>query len=145
MIFRNLGMLAAVVFILAACAPPARTLVTVAEPGKLASVIANEKVGEAKPEVKSDRDPTETEKVILTREDITDRAYKAIADIKVVVRRLFLPDPDPTQAEADLMLKISAAHLGADAVVLVRYGSSGITLTSWGTLEAQGRAVYFVE
>jgi hypothetical protein len=137
MLFRNLGMLVGAAFVFAACTPPARTLVTVAEPGQLAA--------ETKTEVKSDRKATEPKNVILTREDITDRAYKAIADIKVVVRRLFLPDPDPTQAEADLMLKTTAAALGADAVVLVRYGSSGITLTTWGTLESQGRAVYFTE
>jgi len=136
MLFRNLGMLVGAAFVLAACTPPARTLVTVAEPGQLAA--------ETKTEVKSDRKATEPKNVILTREDITDRAYKAIADIKVVVRRLFLPDPDPTQAEADL-IQTTAAALGADAVVLVRYGSSGITLTTWGTLESQGRAVYFTE
>lgn len=137
MVYRHLGMLVAVALILAACTPPARTIVTVVEPGQLTS--------ETKTEVKSDREPTLPKDVILTREDITNRTYKAIADIKVVVRRLFLPDPDPTQEEADATLKSTAAGMGADAVVLVRYGSSGITLNTWGTLESQGRAVYFIE
>lgn len=124
------------VLTLAACAAPPRAIVTVGAPGAQATAKGID--------VKSERPATAPERIILTREDITDRTYQAIGDIKVIVTRNFLPDPDPTQEEVDQKLKETAAGLGADAVILIRYGSAGITLTSWGKLEAQGRAVFFV-
>jgi hypothetical protein len=33
--------------------------------------------------------------------------------------------------------------MGADAVVLVRYGTVGIGLMSWGALDGEGRAIKF--
>lgn len=137
MIFRNLSLLFAATFVLAACAAPPRTTVQVAEPGKLAAASGVD--------LKSDRTPTSPASVELTREDITDRKYQAIGDIKVVVSRNYLPDPDPRQEEVDDKLRETAAGLGADAVILIRYGSAGITAFSWGKLEGQGRAVFFVE
>jgi len=137
MFFRNLSLLIVAGFVLGACAAPPRTSVTVGAPGTLES-------GTVK-EVKSERTETKPYEIILTREDITDRKYQAIGDVKVVVSRNYLPDPDPTQQEVDQQLKDTAASLGADAVILVRYGSAGITAFSWGKLEGQGRAVFFTK
>ena len=42
-------------------------------------------------------------------------------------------------------LKQAQTELGADAVILVRYGNGGMSLMSWGSLEGKGRAVKFVQ
>ena len=42
-------------------------------------------------------------------------------------------------------LKEEAAKLNADAVVLIRYGTVGVSLWSWGSLEGRGRAVKFTK
>ena len=42
-------------------------------------------------------------------------------------------------------LREKASELGADAVILVRYGNGGMSLMSWGSLEGKGRAVKFVQ
>ena len=36
-------------------------------------------------------------------------------------------------------------ELGADAVILIRYGTVGVSVFSWGSLSGQGRAIYFVQ
>jgi uncharacterized protein YbjQ (UPF0145 family) len=43
----------------------------------------------------------------------------------------------------DAKLRKEAVKLGADAVVLVRYGTVGIGMTSWGVLHGEGRAIKF--
>ena len=42
------------------------------------------------------------------------------------------------------LLKLTTAALGADAVVLVRYGKSGMGLLTWGSMEGKGRAVKYI-
>jgi hypothetical protein len=81
--------------------------------------------------------------VILTEGDITDRPYRSLGDISVTVRKMTILDSDPTRAKVDEALKDKAATMGADAVVLVRYGTVGIGFTSWGVLDGNGRAVVF--
>jgi uncharacterized protein YbjQ (UPF0145 family) len=88
---------------------------------------------------------TDPAAVIVTKEDITDRTYESLGDIKVTVNKTTLFHPDPTPALVDVELKEEAAKLGADAVVLVRYGTVGVSLFSWGSLDGQGRAVKFVK
>lgn len=81
--------------------------------------------------------------LLLTENDITDRPYKAIGDIKVTVRKTTLFNKDPSRADVDAKLRREATKLGADAVVLVRYGTVGIGMTSWGVLHGDGRAIKF--
>ena len=83
------------------------------------------------------------EKIILTEEDITDRPYQTLGDIKVTLRKWTVFDADPTREMMNQALMQKAAEMGADAVVLVRYGTVGIGASSWGTLEGRGRAVQF--
>lgn len=97
------------------------------------------------PKVTSDRAPTDPAKIILTKTDITDRKYQAIGDIDVTVNKATIFDADPTPALVDERLREKAAELGADAVIFVRYGTVGVTLFSWGSLDGEGRAVYFVD
>lgn len=87
------------------------------------------------------RDPATVQ---LTENDITDRRYQSLGDISVAVRKTTIFDADPTRARVDEALKREAARVGADAVVLVRYGTVGIDAFSWGRLDGNGRAVRFL-
>lgn len=79
----------------------------------------------------------------VTEGDITDRGYKLLGDISVTVNKTTLFHPDPTREMVTEKLKEKAAELGADAVVLARYGKGGISLVSWNSLEGKGRAIKF--
>jgi len=81
--------------------------------------------------------------ILVTSEDITDRPYRTIGDITVSVDKWTLINPDPTPEDVDRALQSEASELGADAVVLVRYGGIGIGPLTWGRLEGKGRAVVF--
>jgi uncharacterized protein YbjQ (UPF0145 family) len=81
--------------------------------------------------------------IIITENDITDRTYTVLGDISVGVRKTTIFDKDPTREQAAQKLREEAVKLGADAVVLVRYGSVGVSAWSWGALDAKGRAVKF--
>jgi hypothetical protein len=83
------------------------------------------------------------EAVILTEEDITDRPYQVIEDIDVTVSKPHVFADDPTREQVAKELKKKAAERGADAVVLVRYGTLGMGLFNWGEMKGRGRAVAF--
>lgn len=86
---------------------------------------------------------TSAAKVALTESDITDRKYTSLGDITVQVNKLTLFHSDPTPEQVNEKLREKAAELGADAVVLVRYGKVGISALSYGSMEGKGRAVKF--
>lgn len=88
---------------------------------------------------------TDAADILITEEDITDRAYESLGDISVTVNKTTIFHSDPTPEMVREKLREEAAELGADAVVLVRYGSVGVSLMSWGSLDGKGRAVRFVE
>lgn len=81
--------------------------------------------------------------VIITEEDITNRPYEVLSDIDVTVAKPHLFADDPTREMVAEALKKKAAEMGADAVVLVRYGTLGMGVFNWGQLEGRGRAVVF--
>ncbi|MGR0183300.1 hypothetical protein [Azospirillum aestuarii] len=81
--------------------------------------------------------------IIVTEKDITDRNYRSLGDINVTVNKTTIFDKDPTPALVEERLKEEAAKLGADAVVLARYGTVGISFMSWGSIDGKGRAVVF--
>ncbi len=81
----------------------------------------------------------------ITEADITERPYKSLGDISVTVNKTTLFHPDPTRELVDQKLREKAFELGADAVVLVRYGTVGISFMSWGSLDGKGRAVQFIK
>ena len=81
----------------------------------------------------------------MTQDDITDRPYRALDDLSVTVAKWTIFDADPTPAKVDQALRAKAAKLGADAVILVRYGTVGIGAFTWGKLEGKGRAVVFTK
>ncbi|PLC53577.1 hypothetical protein CR155_12175 [Pollutimonas nitritireducens] len=81
--------------------------------------------------------------IVLTEGDITDRQYTSIGDISVTVNKTTVFHANPTKKLVNEKLKEKAAGLGADAVILVRYGEGGISFMSWGSLEGKGRAIKF--
>jgi uncharacterized protein YbjQ (UPF0145 family) len=83
------------------------------------------------------------EKVVVTERDISDRKYKILGDITVTVNKTTVFHPEPTRELVNIKLQERASELGADAVILVRYGKVGVAFFSWGSLEGKGRAVKF--
>ena len=99
--------------------------------------------------VNTDSTPTTVQKlpqnILVTETDITDRKYKVLGDIEVTVHKTTIFNEDPTYEQVNEKLKEEAAKLGADAVILVRYGTVGISLLSWGSLNGKVRAIVFVD
>ena len=83
--------------------------------------------------------------VVITDKDIPDRKYQSLGDITAAVNKTTIFNADPTQEMVNEKLREKASELGADAVILVRYGNGGMSLMSWGSLEGKGRAVKFVQ
>ncbi len=83
--------------------------------------------------------------ILVTEEDITDRPYRVLGEIEVTVNKTTIFHEDPTSEMVAAKLREEAAKIGADAVILVRYGTVGISLMSWGSLDGQGRAVAFTD
>jgi hypothetical protein len=115
----------------AACGTRTESSITPTTPGP----------GTASPAVSATAKPPD--QVILTEGDITNRPYRSLGDIDVTVKKWTIFDADPTREQVANALKEKAAAMGADAVVLVRYGSVGIGFMSWGQMDGQGRAVAF--
>tara|TARA_Y100000813_G_scaffold194086_1_gene174059 strand:+ start:362 stop:817 length:456 start_codon:yes stop_codon:yes gene_type:complete len=83
--------------------------------------------------------------VLITEKDITDRKYETLADLEVTVNKTTIFHADPTKELVAAKLQEEAAKINADAVILVRYGTVGISLFSWGSLDGRGRAIKFVK
>ena len=96
------------------------------------------------PESKPERKKSAAD-VIVTTTNITNRKYRVIGDIDATVNKTTIFHADPTRQLVNEELKKEAAALGADAVILVRYGTVGVGLLSWGSLDGKGRAVAFTD
>ena len=92
---------------------------------------------------KSKRATKNPEQIKITQNDITNRPYKNLGDIEVTVNKTTIFHSDPSRKDIDVALKKKAAEIGADAVVLVRYGTVGVSGFSWGSLNGKGRAIVF--
>lgn len=86
---------------------------------------------------------TSPDSILVTETDISSRPYSVIGDISVTFNKTTIFHPDPTKELVNMQLKEEAATLGADAVILVRYGTPGVSLFSWGSLDGKGRAFKF--
>jgi ABC-type Fe3+-hydroxamate transport system substrate-binding protein len=80
--------------------------------------------------------------IVLTEGDL-DTPYMALGDIEVTVSKWTIFDSDPTREKVAEALREKAAGMGADAVVFVRYGTVGVSMMSWGSMDGRGRAVVF--
>jgi hypothetical protein len=87
--------------------------------------------------------PRSASQITVSENDITDRPYRALGDISVTVSKWTIFDADPTRAKVNEALQEKAAALGADAVILARYGTVGLGVFTWGKLDGNGRAVAF--
>lgn len=83
--------------------------------------------------------------IIITEGDITNHKYKILGDVQATVNKTTIFNKDPTKEQVNEELQKEAAKLGADAVVFVRYGTVGVSLMSWGSLDGKGRAVVFTD
>lgn len=83
--------------------------------------------------------------IVITDTDVVDRRYASLGDISVTVNKTTIFHPEPTRELVNDKLREKAAELGADAVILVRYGNGGVSLVSWGSLEGKGRAIKFAQ
>jgi hypothetical protein len=80
----------------------------------------------------------------VTEED-SQRSYLALGDISVTVRKVSVFDEDPTKQKVNEALQEEAYKLGADEVILARYGTVGLSAWSYGALEGKGRAIAYQE
>lgn len=75
--------------------------------------------------------------------DITDRPYEVIGEVKAGVRKATIFSKEASQAKIYRELWERAEKLGADAVVKASYGDSHVTVVSWGKTNATGTAIKF--
>ena len=75
--------------------------------------------------------------------DITDRPYTVLGEVKAGVRKATVFSKEPSQAKIYRELWERAEKLNADAVVKVTYGDSHVSAFSWGKTNATGVAVKF--
>ena len=83
-------------------------------------------------------------KVLIAEDSLPDRPYKEIGPIEVSVKKLTLFHKDPTKEQANDALSEKARAIGADAVINVKY-KSGVGLTTWGYIDANGTGVKLAE
>lgn len=122
------GAIAACAILVSGCATWSHSTVDNAPRGAAAAVAA----------------PTPVAKIEVMESD-SQRKYTSLGDITVTVNKTTVFHPAPTRELVNQALKEKAAELGADAVVLVRYGTVGVSLMSWGSLEGKGRAVKYAQ
>ena len=83
---------------------------------------------------------TAKQNVIITERSLPAGTYSLIGPLNVSVKKLTIFHKDPTKEQADDAMREKAISMGADAVMEVRY-SSGIGMTTWGYMDAEGKAV----
>jgi len=83
---------------------------------------------------------TASTKVLIAEDSLPNKKYKEIGPIEVSIKKLTVFHKDPTKEQANEALSEKARAIGADAVVNVTY-KSGIGLTTWGYMDANGTGV----
>ena len=76
--------------------------------------------------------------------DITDRPYKVIGEVRAGVRKATVFSGEASQAKIYRELWERAEKMGADAVIKAQYGDSHVSAVSWGKTNATGTAIKFV-
>lgn len=77
--------------------------------------------------------------VLITEDSLADKNCKTLEQIDVSVKKLTLFHKDPTKEQANYVLSEKAKMLNANVVRNVKY-TSGIGMTTWGYIDAQGDA-----
>lgn len=78
---------------------------------------------------------------ILVTEGTIAEAHDVVGDITATVSQWTVFDDTPTPAMLQDALREKAHEVCADAVISARFGTAGMSFTSWGAMEANGRAV----
>ena len=99
-----------------------------AAPAKRAFVVNNEAVG-----------------VPVFPNDIADRPYTVLGEVKAGVRKATVFSGEPSQAKIYRELWERAEKLGADAVIKAQYGDVHVSAMSWGKTNATGTAIKFID
>ena len=81
---------------------------------------------------------------VVISENNINKDYKIMGKIEVVVNKTTAFHPDPTKEIVNNVLKEKAASIGANAVIDVSYVGPRISFASWGTMEAEGIAVLYI-
>lgn len=76
-------------------------------------------------------------------DDITDRPYEVLGEVKAGVRKATIFSNEASQTKIYKELWERAEKLGADAVINAKYGESHVTALSWGSTSATGTAIKF--
>ena len=107
-----------------------------------AAVLASASPGGAK-EAKTFVVVNEDAGVPVFPNDITDRPYTVIGEVKAGVRKATVFSKEASQGKIYRELWERAEKMGADAVINARYGDSHISAFSWGKTNATGTAIKF--
>jgi uncharacterized protein YbjQ (UPF0145 family) len=75
--------------------------------------------------------------------DITDRPYEVVGEVKAGIRKATIFSKEASQTKIYKELWERAEKLGADAVVNAKYGDSHVSAFSWGKTNATGTAIKF--
>jgi len=81
--------------------------------------------------------------VLVREDDYPERRYFPLGEVAVAVARPTVFHRNPTRGEVNQKLREAGAKLGADAVILVRYGTLDGELLRGGTFEGKGLAIKF--
>jgi uncharacterized protein YbjQ (UPF0145 family) len=76
-------------------------------------------------------------------DDITDRPYDVVGEVKAGIRKATIFSNEASQSKIYKELWERAEKLGADAVINAKYGESHVTALSWGSTSATGTAIKF--
>lgn len=77
--------------------------------------------------------------VLISETSLDDKGCITIEHIDASVKKLTLFHKDPTKEQVDYILSEKAKALNANAVRNVKY-SSGVGVTTWGYMDAEGDA-----
>lgn len=77
--------------------------------------------------------------MLITEDDLIDKNCKTIEQIDASVKKLTVFHKNPTKEQVNFVLSEKAKKLDANAVRNVKY-TSGVGLTTWGYMDAQGDA-----
>lgn len=94
-------------------------------------------------QVRSAKKTVSSDKVSIIESDITDRKYQVLGDVEATVNKTTAFNKSPTKDQVNAKLQQEAAKIGADAVIMVRYGDLGPSFFSWGSLNGKGRAIAY--
>lgn len=76
-------------------------------------------------------------------DDITDRPYEVLGEVRAGVRKATLFSKKASEEKIYRELWERGEKMGADAVIKADYGNSHITAFSWGKTNATGIAIKF--